>query len=305
MTRTLLLQSLALILVPALRLFAADADTTARTEELEAAKKKLTAQSHRLQYRFSPGETYRTKVVHLVTVETKIQGVFETAKTRSASVKAWKITDVDSAGNVTFTYTVEEASMWQQLSDRQEIRYDSSKSEEPPVEYKHVAETIGVPMATVKIAPSGQIIERKNARAQFNPGIGELTVPFPDQPVRVGQSWSTEGQLPVRMPDKTVRQIKTRQEYTLEGVSTGVAKIAVRTQILTPVNDPAVQSQLVQRIKKGEIRFDVDAGRVLSQQMDIDETVIGFSGADSIMKYLARLTEEVVKQESVARVPAK
>jgi len=26
--------------------------------------------------------------------------------------------------------------------------------------------------------------------------------------------------------------------------------------------------------------------------MDIDETVLGFSGADSMMKYLSRLTEE-------------
>jgi len=34
--------------------------------------------------------------------------------------------------------------------------------------------------------------------------------------------------------------------------------------------------------------------------MDIDETVIGFSGPDSIMKYLARLTEETLKEEKVA-----
>ena len=50
----------------------------------------------------------------------------------------------------------------------------------------------------------------------------------------------------------------------------------------------------MQRIKKGEIKFDVDAGRILSQQMDIDETVIGFNGADSMLKYLARFTEELL-----------
>jgi len=80
--------------------------------------------------------------------------------------------------------------------------------------------------------------------------------------------------------------------YQLKKVQTGVATIAARTEVLTPVDDPAVQSQLVQRVKRGEVRFDVDAGRVLHQQMDIDETVLGFSGADSMMKYLSRLTEE-------------
>jgi hypothetical protein len=98
-----------------------------------------------------------------------------------------------------------------------------------------------------------------------------------------------------------VKRIKTRQVYTLEKVLTGIATISVRTEVLTPVDDPAVQSQLVQRVKRGEIKFDIDAGRVLSQQMDIDETVIGFNGPDSLMKYLARLSEEELKETSVAR----
>jgi hypothetical protein len=305
MTRLMLFPTLALAVGISTTMLAAETDSAQRTADFEASKKKLADQTYRLRYRFAPGESYRTKVVHLVTVETKIQGATETAKTRSVSVKAWKVTDVDGDGNITFTYAVEEASMWQQLSDRQEVRYDSTKSDTPPPEYKHVAESIGVPMASVKIAPSGRILERKNARPQFNPGIGELTVPLPDQPVRVGQSWATDGELAVRMPDKTVRPIMTRQEYTLDSVKTGVAHITVRTQILTPVSDPAVQSQLLQRIKRGEIRFDIDAGRVLSQQMDIDETVIGFRGPDSIMKYLARLTEDMVQQENVARVLGK
>jgi hypothetical protein len=75
-------------------------------------------------------------------------------------------------------------------------------------------------------------------------------------------------------------------------VETGIATIAVKTEILTPINDPKIQSQLVQRMQHGEIKFDIDAGRIRSKQMDLDETVIGFSGQNSVMKYLARLTEE-------------
>jgi len=245
-----------------------------------------------LRYEFSPGEVFRCKVTHLTTVDTKIRGVTETAQTRSVSTKVWKILNVDQAGNVTFSYTVEDASMWQQLSGREEIRYDSSKDEEPPDEYRHVAETVGVPLGTITISPSGEILRRENARPQFNPGIGELTIPLPPQPVQVGESWTRDGELPIRLNDGKVKRVKTRHVYQLKKVQTGVATIAARTEVLTPVDDPAVQSQLVQRVKRGEVRFDVDAGRVLHQQMDIDETVLGFSGADSMMKYLSRLTEE-------------
>ena len=110
-------------------------------------------ESYQLQYKFSPGEVFRCKVTHLTTVETKIRGVTEIAKTRSVSTKAWKILSVDQAGNTTFTYTVEDASMWQQLTGRPEIRYDSTKDKNPPDEYRHVAETVGLPMGTITIDP--------------------------------------------------------------------------------------------------------------------------------------------------------
>jgi hypothetical protein len=156
-------------------------------------------------------------------------------------------------------------------------------------------------MGTITVAPNGHILRRENARPQFNPGIGELTAPLPEKLVKAGQQWTTDSELPVRLADGEVKRIKTRQVYTLEKVLTGIATISVRTEVLTPVDDPAVQSQLVQRVKRGEIKFDIDAGRVLSQQMDIDETVIGFNGPDSLMKYLARLSEEELKETSVAR----
>jgi len=290
------------VLIPlANNVVADDGSASERASALDAAKKKLTDHTYRLQYKFSPNEIVRTKVVHLVAIETKIRGVTETAKTRSVSTKAWKVTDVDEQGNATFVYVVEEVSMWQQVSGRQEVRFDSTKDEKPPAEYQHVADSVGVPMATVTIAPNGEIVKREKARSQFNPGIGELTIRLPDQAIKAGTKWTTSGELPVRArPNAPVKRVKIRQLYTLEKVQAGVATVSVETQVLTPVNDPAIQSQLVQRIKKGKIKFDVDAGRVLSQQMDIDETVIGFSGPDSMMKYLARHTEEKVRAEAVA-----
>jgi hypothetical protein len=260
--------------------------------------------SIRLAYRFTAGEAYRVKVTHLAKVDTKISGVSEQTQTRAVSTKVWQIEEVDEDGNITFVYQVEAVSMWQQVSGRPEIRYDSDRDEVPPPEYRQLAETVGVPIARVKMDPSGHVLERENVRAQFSSSIGQLALQLPDKPLQVGEQWSHEEEVPIRLRDGTVKRIKTRELFTLEKFQAGVATISLKTQLLTPVNEPEIQSQLVQRIKRGEIKFDVDAGHILSQQMDVDETVIGFNGPDSIMKYLSRLTEESAGQETVAAGPA-
>ena len=271
-------------------------DAAAPTEE---ANDGSASTQYALRYRFEEGETVGSTVVHLVTVETRIQGTTQVAKTRSAATKVWKIESVAENGDVTFVHSVADVDMWQSVSGRQVIRYNSREDEKAPPGYEHVAESVGVPLATVTIDPSGREKKRKDNRAQFNPGIGDLTVPLPEEPVAVGHQWTIPEDVPLRLPGEPIRRIKTRQLYTLRKVQTGVATIDVRTEVLTPIEDPAIEAQLVQRLQEGTIKFDVDAGRLLSRQMDMDKTVIGFNGAESQMDYLARFTEEMLSGDEV------
>jgi hypothetical protein len=267
--------------------------------ELDKAKQRL-APSYTLAYKFAAGDKFRTKVVHLATVETKIKGVVQTTKSRTISTRVWRIKNVNASGHITFENVVERVQMWNSVTDKPEVSYDSRTDENPPAGFAHVAESIGRVLATITIDAHGRILSRENGVAQFNPGIGELTIPFPDVPVKVGAVWTIPDELKLTLEDGTVKRIKTQQQYKLEKVETGVATIGVQTQILTPVNDPKLQSQLVQRIQRGTIRFDQQAGRLLHKQMDIDEEVFAFSGDDSHMQYLARLTEEPLPEETAA-----
>jgi hypothetical protein len=273
------------------------------TAELERTKDQL-APTYRLAYQMKPGELVRTKVVHLATVETKIKGVAQTTKSRTVSTRLWKIRAADAQGNITFDHSVERVEMWNSIEGRQEVHYDSAVDKSPPAEFATVAAAVGKVLATIKIDPHGRILERNNALAQFNPGIGEVTVPFPNVPIKSGNSWSIPDELKLPLEDGTIKKVATRQQYRLEKVEAGVATIVVETQVLTPVNDPKVQSQLVQRLQRGTIQFDVDAGRLIRKQMDIDEEVFGFSGNDSHMQYLARFTEEPIPaSEQTATAP--
>ncbi len=272
-----------------------DAEEAKRAAQLEKAKQFALEEVYDLRYKFAPGETFRTKVTHLVTVETKIQGTAETAKSRSVSTKRWTIQAVDQKGNITFANSIEAVDMWHKTTGRAEVRYNSETDGKPPAEYEHVASSLGKAMSTITIDPKGKIVNRD--KTHFNSGIGELTVPLPDRPLKIGQEWYVPEEILLRLPDKTLKTVKARQLFTLLSVETGIATISMKTEVLTPINDPKEQSQLVQKLQRGTIKFDIDAGRIRSKQMDLDETVLGFSGSQSVMQYLARLTEEPVEDE--------
>ncbi len=275
------------------------------SSELAAAKKWAAEETHLLRYKFTAGESITWKVRHLGTTEATVRGNTQTSKMRALSTKQWQVTDVDDEGNTTFVYSVANVDMWQKISGRPEVSYNSETDKTPPREYLQVAKSVGVPIATVKVSPSGKVIERDKAPVQANSGLGEIIMPLPVEPVKAGESWHVANEIRVRTEKNgRVERIKTRLVYTLQAVKTGVATISVRTEIVTPVDDPSIKSQLVQQLTNGEVKFDVDAGRVLSQHVDWDETVVGFSGDDSLMKYLARFTEELVTADATAEKPA-
>jgi len=252
-----------------------------------------------LRYKFKPGEVIRTQVWHQVSLETTISGTTQTADTTSGSIKVWRIQEVDADGRVMLEHSVESVDMRQKLSDRQELTYNSKTDKEPPPGFEAVAKSVGVPLTQFLIDSSGNLLKRIDKRA--NPPADaqntQVAVPLPSKPAALGESWNVPQDVTIALEDGDTKVIKTRQHYTLDSVSKGVATISVATQVLTPVNNPKIQSQLVQRMTQGTIRFDIDAGRVLSQKLELDERVLGFQGPESSLHYLGRFTEEYLPPE--------
>jgi hypothetical protein len=254
------------------------------------------AATYQLQYKFRRGEEIRTKVAQVSTIETTIAGSTQTTEMKSYSTKLWRITEVEQSGAMTLENLVENVDMRNQMSGRQEVRYNSQTDAAAPPGYEDVAKSIGKVLSIVTIAPTGAVLKREDkGRRPAAEQRGSLLVPLlPKEPIPIGHVWSVSTDVDVATDDGGARPIKTRQRYELERVEKGVATIAVETQILTPTSDPKIRVQLIQRLSKGHIRFDTEAGRILSQQTDLDERVLGFSGAESSMHYVARFTEELL-----------
>lgn len=254
------------------------------------------APTFQLRYKFHPGEEIRTKVGQVATIETTIGGATQTTAMKSYSTKLWRITGVDESGAMTLENLVESVDLRNQMSGRQEVRYNSETDAAAPLGYEDVAKSIGKVLSVVTISPTGEVLKReeKTKRAVAEQS-GSMLVPLlPKEPIPIGHVWGVAMDVNVATDDGGARPIKTRQRYELERVENGVTTIAVETQILTPTNDPKIRVQLIQRLSKGHIRFDLKAGRILGQQTDLDERVLGFSGAESSMHYVARFTEDLL-----------
>jgi hypothetical protein len=275
------------------------AQTSFATGADQAAGSASEGPKYTLRYKFKPGDVIRTQVWHQVSLETTISGTTQTADTMSGSVKVWRIQDIDPDGRVTLEHSVESVDMRQKLSDRQEVSYNSKTDKQPPPGYENVAKSVGVPLTVFIIDSSGNLLKRMDKRGSppADAQNSQVAVPLPERPVACGESWNVPQDVTITLEDGETKSIKTRQHYTLDSVAKGVASISVVTQILTPVNNPKIQSQLVQRMTQGTIRFDMDAGRVLSQKLELDERVLGFQGPESSLHYLGRFTEEYLPAE--------
>jgi hypothetical protein len=269
--------------------------------QLNAAASKAAGEKFTLAYKFHHGETIRYRVEHVVKLDTTIEGVRERATSSSVSTKVWKISSVKADGSATFVHEVADVDMRQKVDNRNEVRYNSRTDETPPLQYERVADSVGVPLAEVTIDKFGAVVARVDKHSSSTWG-GQLIAPLPPEAIAIGTKWHKPGEIVVRLPDGRIKRIKHRQEYQLTAVNDGIASINVATQLLTPgvKDDPKVMSQIVQKLLNGTIQFDIAAGRILSQQLSLDETVIGFNGAKSIMTYAGRFTEELLPEAKVA-----
>ena len=267
------------------------------TDQLNTAAQRAAGETYTLEYRFSAGETVRYRVTHLVTVDTTIEGTRQRAKTRSVSTKEWQVQEVGVDGRITFAHVVADVDMWQKVDRRDEIRYNSRTDDEPPPAYEKVAESVGKPLAVVTIDPNGRLLKRESNKSTGSWG-GQLLAPMPGKAVKVGDRWHKPLEIAVRQDSGQVKRLKTRQQYELKSVDDGVATITMTTQLLTPLNDPKIKVQIVQRLTSGEMQFDIERGRVIGQQFELDETIIGFNGAKSIMNYLGRFSEELIPPDT-------
>lgn len=265
-----------------------------RAEEAPDKPAAEDAPTYTLHYKFKAGEVVRYDVEHRASIRTTIDEVTDEAHTQTESIKAWKIIDVLPEGDIEMMHVVERVHMRNRLPDRDEMEYDSDKDKEPPPGFEDAARSVGVPLSTIRLTPYGKILKRtaEHIHAGADPDA-PIMVRLPEEAVAVGSTWDEPQAVSVELQGGGAKTVHTRRHFELKDVTSGVADVEMTYQVLSPIT-AHIEAQLVQRLMSGTIRFDIKKGRILSQQMDVDQRVLGFAGATSSMHYVMRLKETLL-----------
>lgn len=251
------------------------------------------AGKHLLRYQLKAGDVLRWEVDQRSSVKNTMDGTTQSAQTKTVSLKVWKVIDVLPNGEMEFLNLVERVRMENKLPDRAAMVFDSTDSNEPPPGFEDAARAVGIPLSSIRISPRGEVIERdiKHHQPAADPHE-QVTFLLPEGPIAIGDTWTQPVDVQVKVGDGGTKVIKAQRKHTLKKVSAGVATIGTAFQVITPTT-PEIDGQLAHRLVKGEIRFDLDRGRILSKRLDVDRTVLGFAGATSSMHLLTRLEEKL------------
>ena len=251
-----------------------------------------------LEYRFHPDETVVMTVAHRARTETTISGTTQSTDTATDSRKRWRVVSVDDEGRATIEHSVDHVTMTSRSSDRGEVRWSSDSEAPPPPGYEAVRGSLGVPLSRVVIDRAGRVVSRVDLQPTPPSASGDLmVVPLPDGAVEIGAEWSVPQEIVVEVPGGPRRSVRTRLRYRLESVRENVAVIGIDTTVLTPIDDPRLESRLLERIWNGEIEFDIPSGRVIRRSTGVDRRVVGFSGQESSVRYRSTLEENLIADD--------
>ena len=158
--------------------------------ELAQATSALSTTKYELAYKMKPGEQIRYAVEHLATIDTRISGNRQESKMTTNSTKVWQVKEATDS-NITFEYKVADVAMTRKDDGVDEIRYDSKKDKEPPVQFRSITQSLGKPLATITIDQYGNVIKRDRGGGAPDLGFGGPVVPLPPKAVKLGQSLET------------------------------------------------------------------------------------------------------------------
>lgn len=260
------------------------------------------APRYTLRYQFEPDSETRWNVSHRLWKETSYGGMTRNIETVSKIVRRWKIGRPDPADELERfpgAYFIDSMNLQQREEGAEPILYDSQTDETVPAEFAQFGteKMIGVELENFRVDPYGLMTEKTKLIEGFR---GEernarVLVPFPDEPVAVGESWTLPYTIFLQNRDKTVKTLDGVKKYTLENVTGSLATIRFRTTLLSIVGDPFLEGQLAEKLFSATARFDMERGIMIQTEQEFKRTVPGAFGDGTILDYRCKITEELVR----------
>jgi len=289
-----------------------------------AAENPPAPAKYALAYKFLPDQVMRFEVSHETKITTHVKDETETVRNSSTAKRHFTVKKVDEkTGDADLELSIDWVHMLASFENPNRpktapVEFQSDDPNRHPEQFNTILSTVGKPRATIRFSPTGipiKILEgelppppkssQQLTTGPAAPPLADATpetyfVPLPEEPVAVGASWSERFDVVLQDNDKNRQKVTIQRKYTLAEVAGRQATIELRTAVLTPIQAPAIEGQLIQREISGKVIFDLDRGAVISRELAVDKTVAGPFGPRSLLQAKSKYREKLLDDEATA-----
>lgn len=284
---------------------------------------------HRLAFKFQPDQIVRYEVFNESEITTHVNDETETVRNISKARRHYRVKAIDEkTGNADLELSIDWVHMLASFDNpsrpkTEPVEFQSDDPEKQPRQFQDIAKSIRQPRGTIQFSPSGKPLEIvdgvpvKKAAPANQPAQGAAAPPLhdtspesflislPEQPVAVGESWKERFDIIVRDSDKNLFKVTIQRSFKLAEVKEGRARIDFGTVVLTPIPNPSIEGQLIQRQINGNVVFDITRGLIVSREAGVDRTVYGPLGPKSSMRAKSEYRERLLSDETIAESKGK
>ena len=248
------------------------------------------------QFRWQKGQTLTYKIKHVTSVVEVIDKTTNASNSNLDLVNRWQVTDVDAKGVATLTLTLVSMRNEQKRANGDTLLFDSQNLEKSTPELREqMKKFIGQTVAALRMDSYGRVLEVTQGSAATLETEPPFIVIFPAANAAAGQVWRRQFNVVLDPPYGTGEKFEAEQRYDCKKLEAGKATVAVTTHYKAMPENPRERLPLLQKDVQGEMVFDVQAGRLVSAQLNIDKTIENHQGKGSSYQFKSQYTRTLVE----------
>ncbi len=236
---------------------------------------------YQLAYKFRANEDVSMPLVTESRMVVQKGPATVTTTNESTVERHFHVVAVEPDGSATVDLFIDNVKLSYAFNNGTPTVYDTSTGEAPPRGFESVKDSVG-PRGRVRFSTRGSVMPLPGvvANPSSDPSESFLDL-LPTKPVHVGDEWFDDIKVKVSVNRTLNQKITFRRRYTLESVDGDTAIIRLRTAEITPVDDPHIRAQLVQRAPEGTITFSLERGQIAARDVSCNRTETGIMGEGS------------------------
>lgn len=263
-----------------------------------------------LRYRFQTDQVVRYEVIMNDDYRIQVGEAVDHPYSHQKSRKSYRVKSVQEDGSAILELTIESVAI-ELFQNGEKHTFDTKpqegrqKPEEPA--FQALEDLVGKPHLQVTVSPQGVIsqirplVQKDQVPEDPQQTAFDVLLQLPPDPIPVGGTWKEDFEISVALPNSKLRRpVKVQRQYTLQSVDNNLATIEMRTRILTVLDEPEEQLQLLRRTPQGTIVIDVQRGLLVSKSFTQNNEVTGFQNGPSIMSFKQQQREELVEVATAA-----